>query len=100
MSHSLPCSLIDSHRSRICLLRTALFAQALRYAHSFVRSLAQFGARDMNLFPMSSGVSERASERMSAAERTSEVSSTEQANGGAVRVNERVEERVSQYSTS
>ena len=36
--------------------------------------------RDRSLFPMCSGVSERASERMSAAERASEASSAEQAN--------------------
>ena len=39
-------------------------------------------------FPMSSGVSERASEQMNAAERASEASSAEQANERAVRANE------------
>ena len=37
--HSLLRSLVRSHRSLIRLLRTACFAHALRYAHSFVRSL-------------------------------------------------------------
>ena len=37
-------------------------------------------ALDKNLFPIRSGASERASERMSAAERAIEVSSAEQAN--------------------
>ena len=42
---------------------------------------------DKNPFPMSSVVSERASERMSAAERASEVSSAEQAKEWVVRAN-------------
>ena len=44
-------------------------------------------------FPTCSQVSERTSERMSAAERTSEASSAEQ----AVRANEQTEGRVTQY---
>ena len=39
LGHSLVCSLIRSHRSLVCLLRTARFARALRCAHSFGRSL-------------------------------------------------------------
>ena len=45
---------------------------------------------DVNLFPMSSGVSEWASDRMSAAERASEVSGTR---------NEQMEERMAQHSS-
>ena len=48
---------------------------------------------------VSSGVSERAFEWMSAAERAREVSSAEQANEWAVRANARMEERMTQYST-
>ena len=40
MGHSLVRSLVRSHCSLICLLRTARFACALRCAHSFARSLA------------------------------------------------------------
>ena len=40
-----------------------------------------------------------ASERMSAAERASEVNSAEQANECWVRANERADERISQYAT-
>ena len=39
LGHSLLRSLLHSHRSPICLLRTARFARALRFAHSFARSL-------------------------------------------------------------
>ena len=39
LGHSLIRSLVRSHRSLICLLRTACFARALRCAHSFARSL-------------------------------------------------------------
>ena len=42
--------------------------------------------------------SERANERMSAAERASEASSAEPANERAVRANEATDERVAQYS--
>ena len=48
---------------------------------------------------MSSGVSERASEQMSAADRASEASSAEPANEWALRANERTEEWMAQYST-
>ena len=47
MGHNFFCSaknqnmLVRSHRSLIHLLRTACFARALRYAHSFVRSLTR-----------------------------------------------------------
>ena len=44
-----------------------------------------------------SEVSERASERVSAAERASEASSAEQVNDWAVQANERTDERVAQY---
>ena len=44
-------------------------------------------------------MSERAGERMSAAENASEASSAEQANEWAVRANERVDEREAQHST-
>ena len=54
---------------------------------------------DKNLFPMSSGASEWASERMSAVERASETSSTGQAKEWAVLANERAEERMAQNST-
>ena len=46
---------------------------------------------------MSSGASEWASERMSAAKRASEASNVEQVNEWAVRVNERAYERMAQY---
>ena len=39
MGHSLACSLVCSHRSLVCLLRTARFAHAFHYTHSFARSL-------------------------------------------------------------
>ena len=45
-------------------------------------------------------MSERASKQMSAAERASEVSSAEQANEGAVRANERTEERMAQKAST
>ena len=48
--------------------------------------------------PTSSGVSERASEQVSAAERVSEASSAAQANERAVQVNDRAEERTALYS--
>ena len=38
LGHSLVHSLVCSHRSLVCLLRTARFARALRCTHSFVRS--------------------------------------------------------------
>ena len=44
-------------------------------------------------------MSERASERMSAAERASEASSAEQANEIALRANQRADEQMAQYST-
>ena len=47
--------------------------------------------------PTSSGVSEQASERVSAAEHASEASSAEQANELALRANERTNERVAHY---
>ena len=50
---------------------------------------------NINHFPKSS----RVSEQMSAAERASKASSTEQANERAVRANEQREERMAQYST-
>ena len=42
MRHSLIRSLIRSHRSLVCLLRTARFAGALCCAHSFARSLTVY----------------------------------------------------------
>ena len=47
--------------------------------------------------PTSSGVSEQESKRMSAMEHTSEASSVEQAKKWGVRVNEQMDEQVTQY---
>ena len=47
---------------------------------------------------MSSGASEWARERMSAAERASEASIAEQANEWAVKANKQTEEQMAQYS--
>ena len=41
LGHLLICSIVLSHCSLICLLRTACFFCALRCAHSFARSLAR-----------------------------------------------------------
>ena len=54
---------------------------------------------DINLFPMSSGVKERASEQMSLAARASQASSAEQANEWAVRANEQTEYQMTQHFT-
>ena len=42
LGHSLVRSLVRSHRSLVCLFRTARFARALRCAHSFTRLFAHF----------------------------------------------------------
>ena len=51
---------------------------------------------DMNLFPMSSGASERVSERTN--ERSEQCGASESVSGATVRANERREERKAHYS--
>ena len=46
LGHSLVRSLIRSHRSLVCLLRTARFARAHRYTHSLAHSLAHGKVND------------------------------------------------------
>ena len=65
-----------NYRMNLCLL--LLFPSRCSMGLTIFKLCVQ--VRDINHFPMRSGVSERASERMSAAERASEATSVEEAN--------------------